>query len=240
MQSDLEHDMTKVSPYSPKMVKQEVLGADGQYFPWYVEPPTESTISRLYLFSRTALNLTFALCAVLILLLILPILALLIYLDSPGPIFYSQERIGYRGRKFCMYKFRSMRPDAEQTDSPKWSNKGDSRVTRVGRLMRTTHLDELPQAFNILRGEMSLIGPRPEREKYAAELEKINPLYRYRLAVKPGLTGWSQVSYGYGSTSEDELVKLQYDLYYIEHQSFTFDVRIILKTIVEVVLCHGT
>ena len=120
-----------------------------------------------------------------------------------------------------------------------WAAKDDARITRVGRFMRAIHLDELPQVFNILRGEMSLIGPRPEREEFASELEKANPLYRYRLAAKPGLTGWTQVNYGYGSTSQEELIKLQYDLYYIEHQSFVLDVLILLKTIVEVLRHRG-
>jgi lipopolysaccharide/colanic/teichoic acid biosynthesis glycosyltransferase len=240
MQSDLERDAPMVSSYELNTVQRAVVGVEREHFPWYVDPPREPTASSLYLCWRTVMDLTFALCGLLLLLLILPVLALFIYLDSPGPVFYSQERVGYRGQKFRMHKFRSMRPDAEQAGCPEWSNKGDPRVTRVGRFMRTTHLDELPQAFNILRGEMSLIGPRPEREEYVAELAMISPLYRCRLAAKPGLTGWSQVSYGYGNTSDEELVKLQYDLYYIEHQSFAFDLRIILKTVVEVVHCYGT
>ncbi|SRR5712692_7231253 len=207
--------------------------------PWYVEPPTELPVSPLYLCWHTGMDLTFALCGIAVLLLILSVLALLIYLDSPGPIFYSQERLGYRGKKFYMYKFRSMHTDAEHAGHAMWAAKDDARITRVGRFMRAIHLDELPQVFNILRGEMSLIGPRPEREEFASELEKANPLYRYRLAAKPGLTGWTQVNYGYGSTSQEELIKLQYDLYYIEHQSFVLDVLILLKTIVEVLRHRG-
>ncbi len=137
-----------------------------------------------------------------------------------------------------MRKFRSMCINAERPGSPVWLAQGD--VTKIGRYLRATHLDELPQALNILRGEMSLIGPRPEREEYVSELGKANWFYRCRLKVKPGLTGWAQVNYGYGNTSQDELVKLQYDLYYIKHRSFMLDICIILKTIVEVVLCHGT
>jgi lipopolysaccharide/colanic/teichoic acid biosynthesis glycosyltransferase len=175
----------------------------------------------------------------LVMFLLLPVLAPLIYLDSPGPIFYCQRRVGYKGKIFSMYKFRSMHKDAERAGKAVWMYQGDPRITRVGRFLRVTHLDELPQALNILRGEMSLIGPRPERPEYASDLEKINPLYRHRSSVKPGLTGWTQVMFGYGNSSEDELIKLHYDLYYIEHQSLKLDALIILKTIAEVVLCHG-
>src|SRR6266436_7522531 len=192
----------------------------------------------LYLCWRKVMDITFGLCGTIVVLLILPILALLIYLDSPGPIFYSQERLGYRGKKFYMLKFRSMCPNTEDVGCGTWTAKDDLRVTRIGRFLRAAHLDELPQVFNILRGEMSLIGPRPDLEVNTAKLEEVNPLYRQRLAVKPGLTGWTQVKYGYGNAEQDELVKLQYDLYYIKHQSFLLDFSIMLKTIVEVVLCH--
>jgi lipopolysaccharide/colanic/teichoic acid biosynthesis glycosyltransferase len=247
MYPNLEHDAPIVSPYDLSMVKTVPLSmvktvhleVDKERSPWHIGPPKGLTISLLYSCWRTMMDFTFGLFGLLMLLLILPIIALLIYANSPGPIFYSQERVGYRGKKFRMHKFRSMGVNAEQAGRAAWTSKNDARVTQVGRILRATHLDELPQALNILCGEMSLIGPRPEREEYVAELEKTDPLYRSRLVIKPGLTGWSQVNYGYGSTSNDELEKLQYDLYYIEHQSFTFDVLIILKTIVEVVLCHG-
>ena len=192
-----------------------------------------------YLVWRVVMDVTFGLGGLVLMICALPLLALLIYLDSPGPIFYTQERIGYQGQKFTVYKFRSMTTRAEQKGQAVWAVKDDPRVTRVGRFLRASHLDELPQMLNILRGEMSLVGPRPERPEYAAELEAINPLYRQRLSVKPGLTGWAQVNYGYGSTSKDELEKLEYDLYYIQRQSFLLDIRIILKTVREVVLCHG-
>jgi exopolysaccharide biosynthesis polyprenyl glycosylphosphotransferase len=206
---------------------------------WYVALQTERIISPLYLCWRKVMDLIFGSCGLLMLCLVLPVLALLIYLDSPGPIFYSQERAGYRGRTFRILKFRSMSTDAGHTGRAAWMTKGDSRVTRVGRLLRATHLDELPQVLNILRGDMSLIGPRPERPEYATELEKESSLYCYRLSVKPGITGWAQVKYGYGSGEQEELVKLQYDLFYIKHQSFLLDILIILKTVSEVVLCHG-
>ena len=194
---------------------------------------------RPYLCWHVVMDISFALFGTVVLFLILPILALLIYLDSPGPIFYRQERVGFQGRKFCMHKFRSMARDAESAGKAVWATRHDPRVTRIGRFMRATHLDELPQVFNILRGEMSLIGPRPEREAHASKWEKIAPSYRDRLAIKPGLTGLAQVKRGYGGAAQDELIKLEYDLYYIQHQSFTLDISIILKTVVEVLYGHG-
>jgi exopolysaccharide biosynthesis polyprenyl glycosylphosphotransferase len=206
---------------------------------WSVALQSERFVSPLYLCWNKIVDLGFGLCGLAVICLIFPILALLIYLDSPGPIFYSQERAGYHGRTFRILKFRSMSTTAEQALDGQWTAINDARVTRIGRFMRATHLDELPQVINILRGEMSLIGPRPERPEYIAELAKQNIFYSYRLSVKPGLTGWAQVKYGYGDGEQDELVKLQYDLYYIKHRSFLLDVLILLKTIGEVVLCHG-
>lgn len=194
----------------------------------------------LYLCWRRTIDIAFGLLGLAFLILILAVLALLIYLDSPGPIFYSQERVGYQGKKFRMYKIRSMCVNAEHTGNAMWTSKNDTRVTRIGRFLRATHLDELPQALNILRGEMSLIGPRPERQAFVSELEVLEPLYHRRLDVKPGLTGWAQVSYGYGSEAKAELDKLQYDIYYVEHQSFKLDIKILMKTLFEVVRCHGT
>jgi exopolysaccharide biosynthesis polyprenyl glycosylphosphotransferase len=206
---------------------------------WYTVMPEAIASSLLYVCWNKLLDLTFGLGGLIILALLLPFLALLIYLDSPGPIFYTQERTGYQGRTFSIYKFRSMHTEAEQAKRPAWVRKGDPRITRLGRFLRATHLDELPQVLNILRGEMSLIGPRPERPAFVAELEKSNLFYRYRLSVKPGLTGWAQVKYGYGISDQDELVKLQYDLYYIKRRSFLLDLLIILKTVVEVGFGHG-
>jgi exopolysaccharide biosynthesis polyprenyl glycosylphosphotransferase len=207
---------------------------------WYVALQSERVISPLYLCWQTLMDLTFGICGLVLLALVLPVLAIAIRLDSSGPIFYSQERAGYRGRKFRILKFRSMCSDANRIVAHgQWVSKGDARVTRVGRFLRATHLDELPQVLNILCGEMSLIGPRPERPDYVVELEKSNSFYSYRLSVKPGLTGWAQVKYGYGVAKQDELVKLQYDLYYIKYRSFLMDVLILLKTVGEVVFCHG-
>jgi lipopolysaccharide/colanic/teichoic acid biosynthesis glycosyltransferase len=200
---------------------------------------TQHTIPLFYLCWHKILDIVFGVCGLVALLLLLPIIALLIYLDSPGPIFYRQERLGYRGRIFSVHKFRSMYIDAEQAGHAIWATEHDMRVTRVGRFMRSTHLDELPQVINILRGEMSVIGPRPEREEFVTSLEKRIPLYRCRLSVKPGLTGWAQVNYRYGNTENDALVKLRYDLYYIKHQSLILDILILLKTVIEIVSWRG-
>lgn len=204
------------------------------------EYATTTRLPFFYLCWRKVIDIGFGLLGLLALLVLLPFLALLIYLDSPGSIFFKQERVGHLGKKFCMYKFRSMCKGAERAGWVTWTSSNDTRVTRIGRLLRATHLDELPQVLNVLRGEMSLIGPRPEMEEHVLELEKVNSSYRRRLVIKPGLTGWSQVNYGYGCSSKDELDKLQYDLYYVEHQSLALDLHILLKTVVEVVLCHGT
>jgi exopolysaccharide biosynthesis polyprenyl glycosylphosphotransferase len=207
---------------------------------WYLSLPLNVVVSSLYLFWRRAIDVLFGLIGTVILLLILPIFALLIYIDSHGPIFYSQERLGLRGKPFRIYKFRSMHADAELNGCAILATENDARVTRVGRFMRAIHLDEFPQAFNILRGDMSLIGPRPEREEVAISLEKNIPFFRCRLTVKPGLTGWAQVKYHYATTDDDMLIKLQYDLYYIKHQSFMLDIFIVLMTFAEVFLHRGT
>jgi lipopolysaccharide/colanic/teichoic acid biosynthesis glycosyltransferase len=206
---------------------------------WYIVLQTEHILSLSYLCWKQALDLACGILGLLILCFVFPIIALLIYLDSPGPIFYSQERVGLRGKPFRIYKFRTMRPDAEREGQAIWAAASDSRITEVGRFLRATHIDELPQLFNILRGDMSLIGPRPERATFISELEKTIPFYSYRLVVKPGLTGWAQVKYHYGRTGNDALIKLQYDLYYVKRQSFMLDLFIIIKTVAEVLSLRG-
>lgn len=206
---------------------------------WYVALPATIQLSPLYQCWRRVMDLAFGLFGTVVLLLIFPLLASLILLDSPGPIFYKQERLGRSGHKFHIYKFRSMHLDAEKQGKAVWAKERDPRITRIGRFMRSTHLDELPQVFNILRGEMSLIGPRPERQGFVAELEKFIPFYRCRLSVKPGLTGWAQVKFSYARTDQEAMEKLQYDLYYVKHQSFMLDVFILLKTVGEVLSRRG-
>ncbi|HEC35128.1 MAG TPA: sugar transferase [Anaerolineae bacterium] len=171
---------------------------------------------------------------------LLPFVALAIYVDNPGPVFLLQDRVGRRGRVFQVIKFRSMVPDAEEDGVPRWAQKNDRRVTRVGRFLRRTRIDELPQLLNVLRGDMSFVGPRPERPEFVSQLEQEIPFYRVRLVVRPGLTGWAQVRYRYGRSVQDALVKLQYDLYYIKHQSFYLDLQIALRTIGVVLRMEGT
>lgn len=171
---------------------------------------------------------------------LLPFLALAITLDSPGPVFYRQVRLGRAGKPFELWKLRTMVPGAEGEGEARWAEEDDPRITRVGKVLRRTRLDELPQVINVLRGEMSIVGPRPERPGFVEKLEKQIPFYRTRLTVKPGLTGWAQIFYGYGSSVEDALIKLQYDLYYVRHWSLGMDVYVILKTVGVLVRLRGT
>jgi lipopolysaccharide/colanic/teichoic acid biosynthesis glycosyltransferase len=219
----------------PPVLEQSTLIPHSSYATAFEYRP----VSSLYHFWHRSMDILFSICGLVALSLLLLIVAICNALESPGPIFYTQERLGYRGKPFTMYKLRSMRVDAEQGGNAVWATRGDPRATRIGRFLRATHLDELPQIINILRGEMSLIGPRPEREVYAVQLERIAPWYRERLLVRPGLTGLAQVKHNYGGTQQDELLKLHYDLYYIKHQSWQLDVTILLRTVGEVVFGHG-
>jgi exopolysaccharide biosynthesis polyprenyl glycosylphosphotransferase len=161
---------------------------------------------------------------------ILLVAAIGIRLTSKGPIFYRQERVGFGGKSFMLLKFRSMRIDAEADGSPQWAQKNDPRVTPVGRFIRMTRIDEIPQIFNVLRGDMSFVGPRPERPFFVKSLEEEIRFYAERHAVKPGITGWAQLNYPYGATTEDARRKLQYDLYYIKNYSLFLDLLILLQT----------
>jgi lipopolysaccharide/colanic/teichoic acid biosynthesis glycosyltransferase len=147
--------------------------------------------------------------------------------------------VGQHGAAFTVYKFRSMVQNAERNGKAQWAVKGDARITKVGNFIRKTRLDELPQVINVLRGEMSMVGPRPERFQFIEELQKQIPFYRTRLAAKPGLTGWAQINYGYGSTTQDALIKLQYDLYYLKHWSPWLDFKILLRTFAVVLKMQG-
>lgn len=179
--------------------------------------------------------------AIVIGILTLPIMivaAIIVKLESPGPIIYSQERVGEHNVEFKVHKFRSMRNDAEK-DGAKWAVKNDPRVTKFGGFMRKTRIDELPQLLNVLKGEMSFIGPRPERMVFIKDLEKVIPYYNLRHLVKPGLTGWAQVMYPYGANVEDAKRKLEYDLYYIKHYSVSLDIAIMFMTLKTVVFGKG-
>jgi sugar transferase (PEP-CTERM system associated) len=196
---------------------------------------------RLTLVAKRVFDVTAAVAGLLLSLPLTLITALLVKLDSPGdPVFYHQERVGLNGVPFTIHKFRTMRSDAEAGTGPVWSaGDSDPRITRVGRFLRKTRLDEIPQLWNVLRGDMSLIGPRPERPAFVEKLTQQIPFYGQRHVVKPGVTGWAQVRYAYGASVEDALEKMQYDLYYIKHMSLTFDVLIALETIKTVVLRRG-
>lgn len=168
-------------------------------------------------------------------LMLLTALAIVLESGPRQPVFYTQERVGLGGRVFRVIKFRSMRPDAEKDGQARWATKSDDRVTRVGRVIRKLRLDELPQIFNVLRGEMSWVGPRPERPQFVVELARQIPYYELRHSVKPGITGWAQLRYPYGSSVQDAEEKLKFDLYYVKHHGPLFDFSILLQT-VEVVL----
>ena len=158
------------------------------------------------------------------------LVALLIKLDSRGPVIFSQERVGERREIYRVRKFRSMVADAEKHSGPMWAQDNDARVTRVGRIIRKSRIDEIPQLWNVLKGEMSFVGPRPERDFFVKDLEKQIPYYGERFTVRPGITGWAQINYGYGATVEDAIEKLNYDLFYIKNMSIWMDLMIVLRT----------
>jgi len=168
-----------------------------------------------------------------------PVIALAIKLDSRGPVLFRQSRVGEMEKEFDLYKFRTMCRDAEKATGAVWAKKDDSRVTRTGKFLRKTRLDELPQFYNVLRGDMSFIGPRPERPEFVQKLKQIIPYYPERHFVKPGLTGWAQIRYPYGASTEDAVEKLRFDLYYIKNISFFLDMLIILETVKVVLFGRG-
>ncbi len=165
---------------------------------------------------------------------------MLIKLDSHGPVFHRQKRVGQDGQTFTLWKFRSMFEDAEKVTGPVWASKDDPRVTRVGRILRRVRVDELPQLINVLRGDMSLVGPRPERPHFVKELSAMIPFYHLRHAIKPGITGWAQINYGYGNSVRDSVEKLQYDLFYIKHMSALLDFVIACETVKTVLFRRGS
>jgi exopolysaccharide biosynthesis polyprenyl glycosylphosphotransferase len=209
---------------------------------WQVVLPLEgnSLAFKLYLGLKRLIDIACALVGLGLFALLFVPLVIVMQIDSRGPIFYRQERVGRGGRLFKVIKLRSMIPDAEKHSGPKWASADDPRITRMGRLFRKTRLDEVPQLWNVLRGEMSIVGPRPERPVFVEQLTQQIPFYRTRLVVAPGLTGWAQVKYKYGNSVEDALIKLQYDLYYIRHRSLTLDMLIMLRTVGKIVTLGGT
>lgn len=187
--------------------------------------------SKVYLTCKRVIDIALSLGLLILTAPLMAIIAAVIKLDTPGPAIFKQERVGFRGNKFTVYKFRSMRQDAETKTGPTWAKENDDRITPIGGFLRKCRLDELPQVFNVLRGEMSFIGPRPERPYFVELLKSKIQYYDLRHYVKPGITGWAQVMYPYGASVEDAYHKLQYDLYYAKKVSITFDLLILLKTI---------
>jgi exopolysaccharide biosynthesis polyprenyl glycosylphosphotransferase len=196
-------------------------------------------VSGMYELFKRLMDILGGLVGILVFVLILPLTALAIVVESGFPVFYSQERLGKGGRLFRIYKFRSMQQDAEADGEARSATIDDPRVTRVGNFLRRTRLDEMPQFLSVLTGEMSLVGPRAERPELVAQFQKQIPFYRARLLVKPGLTGWAQINYGYVSTVRETVVKLEYDLYYIKHRTLNMDFSIVLRTIGTVIRRTG-
>ena len=189
---------------------------------------------------RRTFDIVLSLALVIFTLPLTALAALAIRLDSPGPVFYRQERVGRGGRVFRLYKLRSMRADAEAAGTPQWAVQRDPRVTRVGRLLRLTRVDEIPQVLNVLRGDMAFIGPRPERPAFVEKLARAIPHYADRAVVRPGITGWAQVSFPYGASEEDSRHKLTYDLYYVRHRSLFLDLLILVATVRVVLFQEGS
>jgi exopolysaccharide biosynthesis polyprenyl glycosylphosphotransferase len=190
-------------------------------------------------FYQTISNLVFAAMGIVLALPFMLLTALAVRLSSPGPVLYRQTRVGMDGVPFTLYKFRSMRQNAEATTGAVWAAKDDPRVTPVGRVIRRIRFDELPQLFNVLKGEMSIVGPRPERPEFVKALSEQIPYYRQRHCVRPGITGWAQINYKYGDTLEDTITKLEFDLYYIKNMTMGLDAYVIFHTIKAMLLSRG-
>lgn len=188
---------------------------------------------------KRAMDIFFSIILILLSIPIFLIFPLLIKLDSRGSIFFKQIRVGENGKEFEIYKFRSMKQDAEVDSGPVWAGLSDKRVTRIGRIIRKLRIDELPQLYNVIKGEMSFIGPRPERPYFVEKLQKQIPYYKVRTAIKPGITGWTQIKYPYGATFNDAIEKLQYDMYYIKNMSPLLDILILFWTIKVVLTGKG-
>jgi exopolysaccharide biosynthesis polyprenyl glycosylphosphotransferase len=191
-------------------------------------------------FLRRAIDLALGVTLLVATFPLLVLAAIAIKLDSPGPVFYRQERVGQGGRTYTLFKFRSMRQDAEAGGKPVWATQQDARVTRVGRFLRLTRIDEIPQVFNVLKGDMAFVGPRPERPGFVGKLAAVIPHYDDRHTVKPGITGWAQVNYPYGASVEDARQKLAYDLYYVRRRSLFLDLLIIMATVRVVLFQEGS
>ncbi len=227
-------EYTQVYEELTSRVPVQYIGKDFyRYFPF-----SRSNQNKLYLFFHRLMDIVLSLLGLSVSLLLLPIILVGNLLGNRGPLVYTQQRVGKNGKPFNIFKFRSMVVDAER-DGVKWAEEKDPRITKFGRFLRKSRFDEIPQFINVLKGEMSIIGPRPERPEFVRELSKELPFYETRHIVKPGVTGWAQVNSDYGASQEDSLHKLQYDLYYIKHRSFFLDVSIIVKTLSTVLFYRG-
>lgn len=227
-------EYTQVYEEITNRVPVQYVGKDFyKYFPF-----SRSNQNKLYLFFHRASDVFFSVVGLLFGIFILPLILIGNLIGNRGPIFYTQERVGKNGRIFSILKLRTMVKNAE-SEGMKWAQKNDVRVTKFGKFLRRTRLDEIPQFYNVLKAEMSLIGPRPERPFFVQELSKIIPFYETRHIIKPGLSGWAQVNSRYGASVDDSLTKLQYDLYYIKHRSFFLDMNIIIKTLSTVIYFRG-
>lgn len=205
---------------------------------WVLGLPSGRLMDRPALVFHRVLDVVLAAVLSLPLLVLTPLIAAIVYIDSPGPLYFRQTRVGQFGKEFTIVKFRTMRRDAEP-EGPRWSTEADARVTRVGRLLRPIRIDEWPQIANIWRGEMSFIGPRPERPELVRILERELPYYRARLLVKPGLTGWAQVKAGYASSVSDSARKLEYDLYYVKYRGLRLDMQVLMLSVFVVLGFRG-
>jgi lipopolysaccharide/colanic/teichoic acid biosynthesis glycosyltransferase len=199
----------------------------------------DARVDGFYEFAKRLLDILVSLTGLSICILLTPFTAILILLESGFPILYNQIRFGKSGKLYNIYKFRTMYQDAEKDGRVQLTQQHDERITHVGSILRRTHIDELPQFWNVLRGDMSIVGPRAERPELIIEYQKHIPLYRARLLVKPGMTGWAQVNYGYSVTITQTVIKLEYDLYYIKHRNIVMDILIILRTVSQVIGFRG-
>jgi len=220
-------DFINLSEFYENVTQKVPLTAINQI--WFLENISQRD-KNLYGFFKRIFDFVFASILLIISLPFWLIIALIIKIDSPGPVFYKQARIGREGKSFKIIKFRSMIKDAEK-DGAKWAEDDDKRITKFGKFIRKTRLDELPQLLNIVKGEMTFVGPRAERPEFHKQLKNSIPFFQERYLIKPGLSGWAQIKYGYGSSIKDAFEKVQYDLYYVKNRSFPFDLAIILKTI---------
>ena len=239
MQTLLELKLKGVKVQDATEVIEKVsgkIGVDGLYPSWLIF--SDGFHARQYLHRAVS-----ALASVVLLTLSLPLLpfvVLSIKAFSPGPVLYRQKRVGRNGAIFTCFKFRTMHKDAEADTGPTWARDDDPRITRIGRILRMTRIDELPQLWNVLRGDMAFVGPRPERPEFVEMLNREIPYYHLRHTVPPGITGWAQIRYQYGNSVEDAKEKLQYDLYYVKHRSLALDLLIMFETIKTILLARGS